>query len=387
MINKFKLSFLLFLSLFISACSDDPNSIGIDQLSQDYLTFDEITIDSITVLNSSVKTINTGVSKSLLLGNYSGTEASFLVKFAVLLQDSIKEMVNQNSISVSEAYIEMYPNYRAGSGELSNIEVYEVLRNWQTFNFNSDSLIGISGTENLSDSISVSDTLYRIKIKNDLILNWLKSSTDASIANNGILVKSTDQNLIRGFQSIDGSEDLSNPFIMQLKVKLQKSTGSNFDLNFAPLQDVHVATLTDNSILNDQQYMYLQSGVAINGNLKFDLAKLPTDIIINDATLEFTYDSLKSFFGIPAIQQLNVSLLDSTNQIAEDVTLFKSGVKFRGSVNRIIQTIMLKKSEKELKISLVEEHNFIDRIAIYSDETGIPEFRPKLIIRFSKLGL
>ena len=191
---------ILLAALIISSCSDAPTPIGVNLLGNDYINYKTINSvdDSIGQTSTYLhKVVSLGSSDMLLLGTAKDIDASVLINFATLLDDSIASDINNNSVNVISSVMQLHRTYAFGD-TLSpfDFSVHKVNSEWTT-DFTEDSLPGLQyDGEDLSTQEEITDTLTNVTLSNQLLLQWLQSAADTNLpAQNGIyLIPASDLN-------------------------------------------------------------------------------------------------------------------------------------------------------------------------------------------------
>lgn len=401
--NLWAVLFIIVIGYSFSGCSDDPASVGKDQIPVgDYIPLNIVNTDS---LRQSSFTYSTKVPKSyssiVSLGRNQQAESSILMKFDFsLLQDSIINYIKNNTLVVKSARIDMVPVYSVGEGEF-RYKAYKVNSDWN-INFDADSLVKI---EPLDQEVSVpgtftnSDTLYSFDLSTDLVREWLQNVAD-TILPKGIYLKhdiASNINRAVGFRAY--SSFSSSNSSVNLNIIVGTPASETDTLTFDVLEDVHIVkSSSQNPFPDNDDYIYIQGGIAVSSFLKFDFPTIPENAVVNYATLEVTYDSLLSSFGKSdnAVDFIAVEyfLEDSANVVNHDSTLnnlsylSKTGTnQFSGDITRFVQYWFSKNSpypNKGLKLSFFKQIGTIDYLAIISGNNEQQQnYKPRIRITYS----
>jgi hypothetical protein len=384
---------LLLSSVYFIGCSDTPGPVGYSLLDpSDVLSLNELSSDSLTQSSTSVlASVTTGGSSQVLLGKFQETESSVLVRFDFsTMEDTIKTMVNNDSLQVKQAIVKMYAIYYLGDMNLPfDYSVHKINSSWTSSGFTLDSLAGLNyDAEDVSSNKNIGyDTVYSFDLGNDVMLEWLRHDADTSnaqFANNGIYLEPTaGTQRIVGFQAISSS---TVDTIMIIKVVYQK-LGSGIDdtLSFVETSDIHI--VKGSLIPANSENIFIQGGVAENAKLKFDLPDISPFSIVNSADLTLTYDSTKSYLGSPTPTYLTARFLTDSALIQYDSSniaiLTKSNYQYTGSISGFVQRWINGEKNYGILISFYNEVNIADILTLYSSTTVEKSKRPFLKIKYS----
>lgn len=392
--NRFyKFLLIPILSVFFLSCNEDPTSTGADLLPEDgkiqFKQFDT----QVFPVNQSSATFNAEVdfdqSITLLLGKNSYAESVMLLNFSDPFTDSMVTYYKNNQFKIRKTWMEMIPVYKLGEESRTfDFNVHQIRSGWSSAGFDKDSLALLSyDASNVSFDKKITDTLITFQINNSVMDEMLKYQANSSTGSQsyGFYFKPTSNcERIIGFNSYDGY--LDGEFLPVLKIEYQLKTTIIDTILVTPLVDVHVVT---GSIPNQNQYIYLQGGLALRGFLSFDLSSLPKDIIINSAKLELSVDSLKSFNGLPASDSIEVKALkDSVAKTFTSDSLIVSVLKktnnvYSGEITWLIQRWLssnVADINQGMQLSLADEIRSASRIAIHSSRSTDLLKRPRLKI-------
>ena len=143
---RIRLFISLLLLVIAIGCSDDPNSVG-NALIPENDKLKILTIDSETdsfeqeFVSFRKDSLFFGNSKRLLLGEYRNVSSDVLLRFFIILPDSIKTLLEStDSVSLRSSWIELYPDYWLGDKSSVDFLVNEIQTSWNPVEFNEDSL-------------------------------------------------------------------------------------------------------------------------------------------------------------------------------------------------------------------------------------------------------
>ncbi len=377
------------LLALIYSCSDSPTSIGSNILSTDFLTIYKIDSyqDSIGQTSTYYKTsVKLSDSPRLLLGRFQNVEASSLIRFAVVLPDTIKSAFNNSSLNILSAKVYLTKLYSIGdtSNQL-NYSVHFVNSGWTSFGFTADSLSNLQYDNNdISSNKNYSDTLYTFDIDEQTVNLWFTSASATPIQlNKGMYLKPdpTSASVI-GFEATNNVEFTGIP---RLNVIVQ--TGSLIDtLNFYSIEDV--SALSGDKPVVPSGDIAVQGGLAVNARVKYDLSSIPKGAVINKAQFTIYLDSSAVFTGDNFNNSLVVYFARDTVETSYDSTssivLNRSGNYFTGDIAKFIQSIVSGYHDNNGFVITAGSQNLgIDIFALKGSDASDASLRPRLVITYT----
>jgi len=122
--------------------------------------------------------------------------------------------------------------------------------------------------------------------------------------------------------------------------------------------------------------------------MKFDLTKLPPNVIINLALLEFTLDKNNSFISTNSDQRVNLGMLTDTANQETDGLLFqaykKDSITYTVALNSVFQKWNLGTATNYgLLFWNVSEVSNLDRFVFYDHTSSDINRRPRLKIIYT----
>ena len=330
---------LLLLQLY--SCSDDPSSIGADLLKNDNLKVNELDSykDTLSQESSSFKrTLPLGSSYTLLVGRTANVEASALMKFSIILSDSLKNSIQADSIIVTSATIQLVRDYPTKANNSSyDFTVHSVQSGWTSAHFTSDSLPMLSyDPSDISSNKILSDSLDEFNISNDAASAWLKYAVDSIGTNYGIYIKPTDnsQKVVGYFSLYNGGTASPTLTIAIRKLGLYDDT-----LTFYPNSNVSI--VTGNIPQPDiQSSIIVQGGLVINSKLWFDVSRIPFNAVINNANLTLNLDTAATSIWDTTNTIFASFLTDSSSNVLDStvsVTFSRSSNSVTGTITSYVQ--------------------------------------------------
>ncbi len=399
--NFFVATLLIFI--FIS-CEDDPASIGDDLLKDDGVQF--IVLNSTeeafpqkfisNFVDSEDTTFNLGTSQNLLVGKENNLTVSTLMRFSNFIPDSVKDAINDNTITINKAYVEILPKFFLGdTNAFFDFTITEITSNWTSSEFTAEDLPSIGrGSDQIATEKIITDSLISFVLDLDLVDKWLKlGAGDSSFVNEGILLEPVNgTERIIGFKSnslLNNSDDIS-----ALYVDFQIDGEEQDTIRLNSLNDVHVVESSRN--LEDADgNIYLQGGIPLRADFFMDLTQIPEHIAINEATIEFFIDTTKDVYSSDPTDTLSMFIysdstsreLFSRSRIA--VTRSTEGeTRYSGNFQAALDLFLNtdQQDNQGFKITLGDDARLVNRVALRSSSFVDINKRPRLIIKYSKLN-
>lgn len=378
------LIFILIISF--QSCADDPNDLGVGFVpSGDTagVRFLDSQIDTMAITGNNYKQfINNFGAQKILVGNYQNYESKSLLKFKDITTayDSAKVI----SASLTLRYADYYFKDKLG------ITAFDLFRmntnfNYKTITFDSvsSSSYGNTSLGNFSGLVPDSSSIS-IVMDNQTIKDWLEYAADTNYAvkNYGVMMfPSASSNTIRGFYLFNDN----SAYVPTLTVILSK----NGDIDTITLNSSESVTISNAppSIIPNERFL-LQNGIAYRNILNFDLSKLPSNVIINNATLLFTIDNANSYVSSTTDKRILVgTVIDSiakTDSIFFEAFLLDT-IVYSVSLNSMFQRwnsgILPNFGVTMKNYSEIEN---VDNFAIYTPTASDVTRRPRLKITYTK---
>lgn len=377
----------LFAALLISfeSCENNPNDLGLSFIPSDDTTsvrFLDSETDSMTITYDNYRQyINTYLSDLLLVGNYQSYQSSFLLKFYQITQDYDSSEVLSASLKLR--YSGYY--FKDENGQ-TDFNIYNVVSdlNYSTITYDSvsSSDFGSKSVGNFSGVVPDS-TYLELTIDNNIVRDWLNYSADTSYAvkNNGIaFLPNMSSSTIKGFYLINNNVE----YIPTLTVIVSK----NGDIDTLKL-NTSVGLFLSNappSVIPPERFL-IQNGIGYKNILKFDLTKLPSNVIINNANLQFTLDNSESFISSGTDKRMVIGMV--TDSTTKDDSLFfdcyiQDSVLYNVNLNSVFQRwssgVM---PNLGITIRNADQKENLDNFAIFSPLYSDPNKRPHLKITYT----
>ena len=388
---KLKHIFLI-LSLFIftlfSSCTDEPSSLGVELIGSENISakiFDTA-IDTIDQSSSYFKkVIALGSADWVLIGKYQDIKASALMRFVFGLPDSLKNDLKAGNINVLDSWIILRTRYvYTDSMAAMNFTVHKVNSSWSATAFTIDSLSTLDyEPTNVSSQFTPTDTLYTFHLDGSLPLAWMKNTADKTLESNyGIYLDPTlSSTKVIGFQAFNAiSAEAAKLFVVIEKPGVYVDT-----LNGFIAADISLVDRPDLPAL-PSGLISVQSSVAINSRLTFDLGQVPASVVINKAEIFITPDSVSSIKGSSSNNSLRLSYLryaDSLNTEGNPSFLSFKDNKYSGDVTLFVRNWISRKENNGILIEAGSPTSGLDFFALKgSDYSEISE-RPRLRITYT----
>lgn len=388
MVKRFLFLIFVIFSLFLVSCSDDPSSVGLSLLEQDFLKVDTINSkDAVFNQSSSYfkKVVSLGNSSRLLIGKKDEFTAHTIMNFAFFLPDSIKTGFKDGSIVIESATIELYPNYFfTDSLAAFDFTVHKILSNWSSSTFTADSFSTLQiNPEDVSSDKSFGDSIYSFKINSNLAREWIDFSMNTdSLTNYGILLTPTESTgKIMGFEAFNQFLDVDTKLLVVIN-----KPGSYVDtLRGIIASDISV--VLGEPPQTTSEYMLVQSSLTINSKLYFDLSQIPSNVVINRATLVLTSDSTKNVFGSVFENSLIAFLVEDgqTNEVNSDlfIRLNSNGNKYIGELAPMVRKWLRDNDNQGMILRSGSEQVGVELYYLFSSQASDPSNRPYLEIVYS----
>ena len=376
----------------ISACNDEPSSLGIEILESDYIevkTFNSQT-DSIGQNSSYFKRIvSLGSSDRILIGKNQTTNqtitSSALMKFIFGFPDSIVTDIENDSLTVLDSWVVLTNKYLFGDSlDLMEFTTHEITAFWPPNTFTIDDLPSLQyDPQNIGTDLTTSDTLYTFHIDdNQLVYSWMQNSIDTNtVKNYGIYLEPTsNSNKIIGFQALTFlSSDAA-----KINVVIEKP-GSYVDTIQGFVQ-VDISAVAGTEPVLTQGLTCVQSSVTFNSKLKFLVGVLPVGLVINKANLILTADSANSAFGSSFTNSLRAYILASNDSLDTEgnaITLAYSNNEYSGDITNFVRTWI---SKNENYGMLIQPANLIlgtEFFALKGSDYPDVNLRPRVVITYT----
>jgi hypothetical protein len=384
------LAICIILSINFISCSDEPSSIGVDLLEGDFVivsTFDTQD-DSVYQLSTDFKeVVSLGFASRILIGKRGKVGASTLMRFIFVINDTLKQDFLDGNIQINESIIDLDPIYTyTDTSEAFDFTVHEITNGWSSSGFTSDSLSSLTYEPmDVSSNKNFNDSLYSFNLDNDVVHSWIIFSIDSSQGSNkGIYYKPTESSgKVVGFQALT----LTSTTAAKLNVVIEKSGTWIDTISGFIIEDVSVAETSLSSLPEDQ--IGIQSSVTFQSRLFFDLSEADSSVVVNNAELILTIDSLNTVTGSPFNSNLSaLRMTDSTTNVFDEtfaVTLRKEGNLYIGDITSFVSFWLNSRDNHGLLIRSQSYTEGLELFAVKGSNSPLLSERPRLKIVFTRL--
>ena len=288
---------------------------------------------------------------------------------------------------INDSKIELSPNYiYTDTLEAFDFTVHEITSNWSSNGFTADSLPGlIYEPMDASANKNFTDSLYSFNLETNLVLSWILNSIDSNQgSNNGIYYKPTESSgKVVGFQALT----ITSTTAAKLNIVIEKP-GSYIDtIRGFIIEDVSVAETSSSSV--PEGLFGVQSSVTYQSRLFFDVSGVDSDVVINNAQLFLTVDSINTIRGSSFNSNLSVyRMTDSTNMDSDEsvgVTLLKEGNMYIGNITQFVNSWINNRNNHGLLIRSQSYRDGLELFALKGSNSPEQTDRPRLKIVFTRL--
>jgi hypothetical protein len=310
------LIFSLVCSFTIINCSDEPNAVGIGQLQgSDFVnvrSFDSYKDSAIVTGSSFKRHVSVGLSPFLLVGKYQGGkypgyEARTLIKFSTIPDSLANATVVSSKITLQPSHYTLGDS----SADLS-FSAFKITQQWSASTVTWDSITSSSfdpaPKANFSGSVN-DTTAIAFDLDPTLVKEWLINAADTMKHSllQGLILMGTTNSAVRTFNSFQSQ------VVPQLEVAYTKDSRSDT----LRLYSGEATFIADVNLPPDPQGLYLQSGVAYRAQVKFDVSKIPSRVVLNNAIMEIALNRAASTLSYQYTDSL---FLQFRNDISTDST-------------------------------------------------------------------
>lgn len=395
MFNRFYLLFLpLALTLLFVSCDDSPTDLGSNLLPKDDL-INTIKVNS-TDLSFDLKSkfyatdsLSLSTSSMVFLGKSGNVESTMLLKFYRTLPDSIKKAIEGDSLTLTNAVLEMKPRNIIGDvNSPFKFSIHEITSEWKSFGFGLEELEKLEKkSEDAGSNYKTNvgkDSLITADINKTLVNNWLKLFADEKVeGNEGIYLDfAAETNKLVGFPAIS-----SQPDSLLTRLKLYVKVGKKTDtLSVSVIFDVHVVKPIEIPAETTQN-LFLQGGIPIRSNLFFDVSAISADAIINKATLKLFLNKSESMIGTDTSKNIVAIALEDFEKVdvatdALGALLSLDSLAYSGDATKLVQK-WVSDENNGVKLSLLDEATTLNKIALYGINYSDLKLRPYLEIIYT----
>ena len=384
---SFPILFLL-ITFLLYSCTDEPSSLGIELIGSENISAKIFDTAVDTAQQSSSffkKVIPLGATDWILIGRYQDIEASTLMKFVFGLPDSLKEDLIDGNINVLDSWVILTNRYiYTDSMATMNFTVHKVNSSWSSSSFIVDSLPNLNYEPNdASSQFTITDTLYTFHLDTALTLSWMKYTADNTLESNyGIYLDPTlSSNKVVGFQAFTAiSSEAAKLFVVIEKPGVYVDTINGFvSADISIVDRPNLPTLPAGLIS-------VQSSVAINSKLTFNLDQIPVSLVINKAELFITPDTVSSVKGSSFSNSLRVTYLsdaDSLKTQGNPIFLTLKENKYTGDITSFVRNWISTKENNGILIEAGSPTSGLELFALKGSDYSEFSERPRLRITYT----
>jgi len=376
---------LIFLLIpLLQGCENEPTDLGLNYISP-YDTLKTKVLDSRTdsiLITSSnfQKYVNCFSSTNLLVGKFQNYESRGLIRF-----NNIPTGYDSAIILSAKLNFRYNKYYFQDSMGITSFNIYKLNNNFDFTQVTYDKITSadIGTTVLASFNGPTVDTTVSINFNFQTISDWLKYAVDTNYANKNygiIFLPNMNSTTIKAFYSSNNSD--FKPTI----TTIVKRNSDTITLTFNPSYSVSLSDVS--SLVIPQGRMVLQSGISYYGSLKFDLSKLPSNVIINEAYMEFKLDKANSYNFSNSDKRITAAMIsDSTLQNTDNINYTASLIDSITYSIRITP-IMQKWSSGTavnygVQLKAITDLVNLDKFVLYSPESSDVTKRPYLRIIYT----
>ncbi len=397
---------ILLSAAFLSACNDTPNSFGDEFIpSEDRYKFQQTENNSIADSNYYQELTPSTVSlgEAVVLGKKGDLESTVLMRFPLTAPDSIKSMMQDGSITITNTWVKMNSLYYIGDKNGTFDFTGHRLNNETNFdNIKPSTFPSVTYDQNdiiVPGSKVLTDTTLTFKLNTNLVKDWIKVQYDSlnTPRNYGIILKPT-TNSAKLISFLGYETTFGTATAVFFEFEKRNSTGLVYKdtLSAFATKDTYYATQPVPA--QTDQYIVIQGGFAHRNKIKFNLPQLPTNAVMNQAILEIYYDSLKSVTGTAYDPDFgNFGTMLNIGYITDPVKLSIDSLtvqflsrqtapyrgKFSGDITAYAQKWINEGKNNGLLITVNGEAYDLSRLYFYGTNYQVASLRPKLKITYS----
>jgi len=223
-----------------------------------------------------------------------------------------------------------------------------------------------------SIKINISDTT--------MLRKWFSTNNDTLHLNNGIILRPTNSNIIKGFYSFNTADTAHQP---TLYVTYKDTNGKAMSYSHKFGYAKYVSSVTN--LITDNDLIYIQNGISYQGLVSFDSITIPWPQPIIRAVLQFTsstsmsvsHDSLVAFsVGYSGISD---GISYAISQCSTDISGHKIYSFEVGGKGQMAARWLSNASIRKVAISGYFESSSFDLYKLY----GNGALKPRIIITYS----
>jgi hypothetical protein len=379
----------------LCGCNDTPNSVG--RGSQNKEDYGVVHIDTFyaTAHSSLPNLLFTFSSDRFMLGKYKTYQAWACLKFYSWPDSMIGAKITSATIQLKGVY-----HFGDSLSQLS-LSVHRALSNlfrsdslaYDSLNLNTvNSANGVyynSSPLSVQTNIPVGDTgLISITILDTTMLReWFSTNTDTTDLNDGLVIRPTNSNIIRGFYSFNVSDTSLTPTLF---VNYVDTNGNSYTYAHKSGSSEYVATVNQASLITDNNLIFVQNGISYRGLISFDSISIPWPVSIHRAVLQVALNSAQSSpqntpFAHDTMFALSVGINDMSDGGAYGISQRNDSSGhpiYSFDVRQIAIRMLSNASTRKIVLAGYDEATTFDLHTLYG---AIPDkkLKPRIIITYS----
>jgi len=384
----------------MSACKDSPNEFGDDFIpANDRYSFylcDTTSASDSTYYNETYPEYKS-LAEAIVIGKLDDMESSAIVRFPMSAPDSIKTMLQAGTINIKSCWVKMNAlYYSGGKNSTFDFTVHRITDSIDVTYLTSSQFNNVSyEAADVSYSHFFDDTLATFGLNNSLITDWIMVQTSDSNnypRNYGLMIKPTSStNKMMSFLAYETS--LGNA--IKVYFEFEKPGVYTDTLSAYATADTYSASCS--APTNTENYMTLVGAVTYKNKIYFDMPDLPSNAVMNKATLELFLDSTKSYLStavdtsydaggaiinVGIITEKNTLTIDTTNVLYVSLSSLTPN-KYLGDITAFIQQWINTGNNYGLILSIYGEEYDASKLVFYGTKYSVASLRPRLKIIYS----
>jgi hypothetical protein len=399
-LNVFRF-FLLFgiasMLFLINGCNDTPNSVGVGSLNK--ADFGIVHIDTFYATANSIDTsfIYTSSIDRFMLGKYKTYQAWTCLKFYGWPDSLVGAKITGATIRLKGVYhfgdslaSLSFTAYRGMSNLFGDSLTYDSL------NLNSVNSVNGVYYNNIALPIQTvlpaGDTMSMTINFTDMTMfrEWFSTNTDTVNLNDGLLLRPTNSNIIKGFFSFSASDTSQKPV---LYITYLDTNGNTNSYSHKVGMVKYVSTVDQGSLISNPNLVYIQSGIAYRGLVSFDsISKISNNwpVSVYRAVLQVTLNSSQSSSQFTPFYHDSIYALSAGTNGQSDGGAY--GVSQRNDstgiplysieVRNIAIRMLSNASVRKIVLSNYGENSCFDLHTVYGSVSD-KKLKPRIIITYS----
>ena len=365
----------------LSGCADDPSPVGSFLLPRG----DLVSVDSVIIIagkSSGEKAAPfsfTALRSTFALGKSEGFEAWAFLRF-LGFPDSL------SNATLQSAEIRLQTLYHVGDslGSVS-LSVHRALGEWNRDSFVFDSLTpgiyDLSGSNLNLGSFGDNESVL-FPLDTAFVREWVRSVSDTSFKNFGVILEPTNSTVIKGFHSGTSDSVAQRP---TLTIRYIMSGSAQVDtLVLSSVLDKFVAGMSDATFLSDSTLVPARGGAAYRGVIGFDVSPVPAHAAVHRAFLDLTLDNISSRRASNRPDSLLALYGGVLNPIQIGAPISQTGGPvYRFNVTEFVQAMVRGIGDSNIRLSVFDEENTVGLFMIHGSAAADPAVRPKLTVLYS----